>query len=184
MKQVWTAALATFFCLIGSGWLHAQLPMYATCSVVVRMANKDRRVLAPNLGVNIMAECPGSIHSAPFGNWGVSSNVGTKKDGNQFQGWKLLDGKMQWNSCTSAFPPVNCSYYNYEGCTKQKTSTGIRSHGTVTYDYQLGCPSLDPFQQGPRGCEAIDGQTVGFGNNFMTLYELDPWDDDELVGGG
>ena len=31
--------------------------------------------------------CPIFCHSVPFGNWGVSSNVGSKRDADQFQGW-------------------------------------------------------------------------------------------------
>lgn len=32
-------------------------------------------------------ECWPNGHSVPFGNWGVSSNVGSKQNANQFEGW-------------------------------------------------------------------------------------------------
>lgn len=118
----WGLTLLAFLLAVPS--LQAQIQQgTATCTVVIGMLNHDRFVIAPNQGVHISAECPEDIHSAPWGNWGVSSNAGTKEDGDQFQGWKCGD-KCQWNSCTSVFPPPNCTYYNDASCTQQVSITG------------------------------------------------------------
>lgn len=72
----------------------AQWPMPA-CRVTVSLENQLRRVTG-----TVMEECPG-IHSAPFGNWGVESDYDSRKDKDQFRGWKPRWGtKGQWNSCT------------------------------------------------------------------------------------
>src|SRR5687768_5186114 len=52
------------------------------CRISTSGLNRNRRVVGP-----VHAECPVSIHSVPFGNWGVTSNFGQKQDGTQFQGW-------------------------------------------------------------------------------------------------
>ncbi len=47
-------------------------------------------------------ECDGFFHSAPWGNWGVNSNVGTRHDTDQFKGWHqpCTQTKVEWNSCS------------------------------------------------------------------------------------
>ena len=49
---------------------------------------KDRRVMGPvNTECHGDTSCISTPHSAPFGNWGVTSNYGHKIDGHQFDGW-------------------------------------------------------------------------------------------------
>src|SRR5687768_14508607 len=92
-------------------WLVAACSCYSqTCSLTVYGQNQARRVMGP-----VDTECPNLVHTTPFGNWGVTSNFGTKLDGHQFQGWchnsyvcdnaglcrtECRTGWYQWNSCT------------------------------------------------------------------------------------
>lgn len=164
--------VAVLLCLFRADFQSARA-WNPACHVVLRMVNANRLVLAPNQGFNITNECPGSIHSAPWGNWGVSSNVGTKQNGRQFDGWNCGSSFCEWNSCTSEFSPPNCTYYNYLGCTKQQTVTGSNTHGTVTFLYGTQCP----WESGGYtfgGCKGYDGHTITISSNFMTMYELDP----------
>ena len=53
-----------------------------TCTFSVAGLNDWRKVMGP---VNV--ECGGFLQrSAPWGNWGVNSNFGTRNDTTQFQG--------------------------------------------------------------------------------------------------
>ena len=59
------------------------IPSFAqVCRLSVAGLNRDRKVSG-----EIATECPAPVHSAPFGNWGVTSNYGQKRDSHQFQGW-------------------------------------------------------------------------------------------------
>ena len=155
--------------------------------------NRNRRVVGP-----VHAECPISIHSVPFGNWGVTSNFGQKQDGNQFQGWcrdtrvcdnqgncrtECRDGRYEWNSCTDVDPyrPPNCTLYNDKDCTAQRSTTGPNIHGTRSVDIAVRCPSSSSpggvSDQG--GC--ADVRMFNNGANFMSLYEIDPGSTDDLI---
>ena len=64
--------------------------------------------------------CPIFCHSIPFGNWGVSSNVGTKQNADQFQGWhpNCNPGPgtlVEWNSCSRDYvkPDLDCQRLNF-----------------------------------------------------------------------
>lgn len=248
-KQTSTAVIALGLTLAMAIKAEAQ----GLCAISVTAQNKDRILLAPNQGVHITAECQGDFingapiigailggavgaligavigavfnHSVPFGNWGVSSNVGTRKDGHQFQGWDY-GSKIEWNSCTRDFPPgpcrdvitgyicVNpdgsvcpvmetvsecaspcslrevtetiCPFYNHNFdpaigfFTQQITRTGENTYGGLTVSYPVGCPRYDSsgvYVGG--GCRDV-GQ-VSLAQNSMTLYELDPVDEHELV---
>ena len=181
MKRIVAYLLVTCFSLVGSDWSSAQ-GLSPTCSVVFQMANRERFVLAPNQGVDINVECPHpiTIHSEPFGNWGVSSNVGTKENGAQFQGWNCGTNFCQWNSCTGAHPPPDCEFYNFAGCTQQKSTQGLNVYGHGIYTSEVECPQ---FSGGGLhgGCEILDGFVLTVNDNFMTLYELDPVCCDDLV---
>lgn len=176
------------------------------CQLSHSSLNKDRKVMGP-----VSAECPGDAvhcfpvleHSIPFGNWGVSSNVGHVIDGHQFNGWcrnhhacdnygncgsHCTDprGWYEWNSCTThpqwaPQVPVNCTLYNSNGCTQQVTTRGVNTHGsTATYVY-VSCP-YDSDGDGfcdSGGCE--DVYYFYSGNSWMTLYEIDICDEDERV---
>jgi hypothetical protein len=91
--------------LIISTSLHAPLNALADsqdpevyCQIMMRSYNQHRQITG-----SVSVECPGGVHSAPWGNWGVVSYHGTKYDGFQFAGWHSLDGWLQWNSCTTHF---------------------------------------------------------------------------------
>ncbi len=155
--------------------------------------NRNRKVLGP-----VNAECPPSIHSAPFGNWGVSSNFGVKGNSHQFDGWchntfvcdnsgncktDCTDGWYEWNSCTSHvdYSAPNCTLYNSQDCSSQVTTQGVDVHGTVNVDIPVRCP-VDSNNDGildEGGCN--DVKSYSNGTNYMSFYELDPLTGDELV---
>lgn len=164
------------------------------CRLSVAGLNQSRRVMG-----NVHAECPEFLgHSAPFGNWGVTSNFGSKGNSHQFDGWchdtrvcdnaghcgtDCTDGWYEWNSCTddALYRPPNCTLFNAENCTGQVTNTSINVHGTKYVDVPVRCPSSSNgnvvLDQG--GCN--DVKQYSSGTNFMSLYELDPVCCDELV---
>ncbi len=164
------------------------------CRLSVAGLNRSRRVTGA-----VHAECPELIiHTAPFGNWGVTSNFGAKQNGHQFQGWchdayicdnygtcatTCRDGWYEWNSCTDIdrFRAPNCSLYNAADCTEQSTATGVNVHGTRSVDIPVRCPSDSDgdgiLDQG--GCGQLTSVTNG--TNFMSVYELDPIGPDDLV---
>src|SRR5713226_6868610 len=126
----------------------AALPAPAQlCRLSVAGLNQSRKVTG-----SIHAECPEDIfHSAPFGNWGVTSNFGQKRDGHQFDGWchesrvcdnsgfcktDCQDGWYEWNSCTDhpLYRAPNCTLYNAANCTEQVTTNGVNVHGTKFVD--------------------------------------------------
>lgn len=188
MKRVWMAIGVSAVLL---GVLPADLLAQGWCQIRYSGWNKDRKVMGP-----VYTECSG-IHSPPFGNWGVTSNVGHKVDGHQFQGWckthwacdndgnckqHCKDPWYQWNSCTTwpKWAPTNCTLYNSNGCTKQVSPLGDNTHGGTETWVNVTCPT-DSNADGicdAGGCARLSSFT---NSNWMTLYELDKNDDDELV---
>lgn len=172
----------------------ALLPVLSAqvCRISVAGLNRNRRVIGP-----VHAECPFTIHTPPFGNWGVTSNFGQKGDSRQFEGWcrdtrvcdnsgncsvHCTDGHYEWNSCTDVpqYQPPNQSLYNAGG-TQQVTATGINVHGTRTVDVPAACPT-DTNNDGiaeTGGCSSLTAYSSGV--NFMSLYELDPGTADDLI---
>ncbi len=162
------------------------------CRLSVAGLNKSRRVMGP-----VSAECPAPFHSAPFGNWGVTSNFGQKLDGHQFDGWcrnmqacdnlgscRSCSGRWyEWNSCTDhwLFRGPNCSLYNARGCTEQVSTTGINVLGTLTVDIRVACPYDSDADNVPDsgGCREIESYSSG--TNFMSIYELDAITGHELI---
>jgi uncharacterized protein (TIGR03437 family) len=147
----------------------------------------------------IHSECPEALHSAPFGNWGVTSNFGHKRDGAQFEGWchdnqEIVDNAgirqrvcgtrwYEWNSCTDIdlYRGPNCTLYNAANCTEQVTANGVNVLGTQTVDIAVGCP-VDVNGDGrldEGGCSGV--RTYSHGTNFMSVYELDPLTGDDLI---
>lgn len=173
------------------------------CRLSIGALNQSRKVLGP-----VNTECGGDPHycpfwiwpehSIPYGNWGVTSNFGQKQDGHQFQGWchnsfvcdnygncgyQCEDGWWEWNSCTSnsQFSAPNCYIYNYNGCTQQATTTGIDVYGGYYIDLSTSCPY---DWNGDGACDSggcLNMSSYSSGTAWMTLYELDGCDEDELV---
>ena len=169
--------------------VHAQV-----CRLSVAGLNQSRRVVGA-----VHTECPNDpVHSAPFGNWGVSSNFGQKGNSHQFDGWchnsptcdntgacrtSCTDGWYEWNSCTdhSLYRAPNCSLYNAANCAEQATSTAINVHGTRMVDLPVSCPRDTNGDGVPDAGGCKDVAQYSSGTNFMSLYELDPVCCDELV---
>lgn len=174
--------------LAGIAGLDAQV-----CRLSVAGVNQNRRVIGP-----VSAECPGSLHTAPFGNWGVTSNFGAKRDGHQFDGWcqnrRICDNLgicrdecktdwFEWNSCTTSplFQPPNCTLYNASNCTEQVSTTGVNVLGTQVADVPVSCPTdMDGDGRADAG-GCSDLRNYSHAPNFMTIYELDPGTADELI---
>ncbi|MFN0171226.1 MAG: hypothetical protein ACKV22_32825 [Bryobacteraceae bacterium] len=178
---------------VAIGLLTGVLAQSQVCRLSVAGLNRNRRVLG-----NVNAECPAPIHSAPFGNWGVTSNFGGKINGHQFQGWcqnrrvcdnrgncfdVCRDGWFEWNSCTDNpdFKAPNCTLYNAKDCTEQESPLGVNVMSTKTVDIPVRCP-LDTNGDGQfdrGGCSDVANWSPG--ENFISLYELDPLSTDDLI---
>lgn len=164
------------------------------CRLSVAGLNRARRVVGP-----VHAECPetGSVHTPPFGNWGVSSNFGKKINGHQFDGWchdsvacdngggcsnVCRDGWYEWNSCTdhSLYQPPNCSLFNSAACTEQASTMGVNVLNTENVDVPVACPSSSaPGLWDKGGCNEVKQYSSGV--NYMSIYELDPAGRDDLI---
>lgn len=186
----------------------AEIASAQVCRISMAGATRNRKIIN-----QLYAECAGDTinclawvpifnmleHSLPFGNWGVTSNFGQKKDGHQFQGWcnrrylqdnagnwawHCMDsrGWYEWNSCSQwPYNAPSCNLYNANNCTWQVTSQGNNVHGTIGFDAWASCP-MDTNGDGQcdtGGC--LNQTSVGTYNNYMSLYELDGCDEDELV---
>lgn len=139
----------------------------AQCRVTVRLQNDTRRVPGP---VNV--ECGTGteyMHSAPYGNWGVDSSHGRKRDGYQFSGWYRDDDWYQWNSCTSTYTGGHLPH----GATQRADPDNTNTHAYRTR------------KMGPRNvpCRNIFASgTYVVGRTYMKLWELDTnWD--RILGG-
>jgi len=171
----------------------ASTPWAQVCRVSLAGLNQNRRVMGP-----IHVECPPSLHSVPFGNWGVTSNFGQKGDSRQFEGWchdtRICDnsggcrtlctnGWYEWNSCTdiALYQPPNCTLYNAKDCTEQVTTRGINVHGTRIVDLPVRCPRDSDNDGNPDEGGCRDVRTISSGTNFMSIYELDPGTSDDLI---
>jgi hypothetical protein len=182
------------------------------CAIQFRMINHNRYVYKTE------QECA-LLHSRPWGNWGVSSNVGVKRDGDQFQGWYPQDGHIQWNSCSTAYvhPDLDCRKLNFpssplpgtalpyplngypfsdsyawndlvapngsDRCVDQYSPYGYNRYGEGRISFTVPDPT-DSNRDGildSGGCLALNGQTLTILNNYLTVYEMDPTDSDDLV---
>lgn len=159
--------------VLTSFFFGAAFPQVPKCLISYHMDNRNRHVHG-----EVAEECGWEgvcWHSPPYGNWGVDSNVGSRQNGDQFQGVFLTGGHYQWNSCTQGqWEAPSCSYYNYNGCTEQFTVTGTNNYGGGFQSRTVNCPwLLNPNDEEYRGgCRDLNTFTVS--NNFMSLYELDP----------
>lgn len=142
------------------------------CRVTLTGWNKDRKVKG-DLRVECGDEGWPIQHSAPWGNWGVSSIFGGAIDGHQFDGWckdrwvcdNYGDCKCdclsdlsqqaqkerwyQWNGCTAEprWAPENCSLYNSPDCITSNctlyNSPDCTTQESTTGINELGTVSID-----------------------------------------
>jgi hypothetical protein len=197
-------------------------PLLILCGLVPATLGQPRCVLKIELvnhnryAYRTAEECGRFFHSAPWGNWGVNSNLGTRLDTNQFQGWRqpCTNTKVEWNSCSERSRYRSASYLNFPNLQ-------------IVYPYPAnGYPFADPWSWndlvpphgfahnvdqyspcGPNvygrvelslsvssqrdlngdgvadagGCADLHGQPLKVEQNFMTLYELDAPDSDDLI---
>lgn len=175
-------------------WALAAPALAQTCRLSVAGLNRNRAVAGP-----VNAECPGTpVHSSPFGNWGVSSNFGPKRNGHQFDGWchdtrvcdnsgscktVCADGWYEWNSCTGdpLYRPPNPTLYNANNGTAQVSTTGVNVLGTIQVDVPVSCPVDSDGDGAPDKGGCADVKSYAGPQNFMSLYELDPVCCDDLI---
>lgn len=145
----------------------------AYCREDVELQNKTRRVTG-QVNVECGDECfLGICHTAPFGNWGVTSAHMGRVDGGQFAGWKPHGSQRHWNSCTSLYSDSN------DGPGKQKAEPdNTRAFAWFPLWHWAGYRQRD-------ACEEQMPETRRDYNVYMKIYELDPhsWiaDDDDFI---
>ena len=173
--------LAVFLAASAASPLAAQ-SSEETCVITFKGQNRHRTV-----GGYLEAECepvsPTQWHDPPWGNWGVSSNYGEKENTDQFKGWKRKGSQRQWNSCTvyAEYIPPNPKYYNSSDHRSQQ-SGGTVTHGAMELRQTVSCPDpSDPYDDPPVGCSAVEGWELTESDNYMTIYELDWPDSDDLI---
>jgi hypothetical protein len=182
------------------------------CVISIAMVNHNRYAYETD------EECSGPVHTVPWGNWGVNSNMGRVRDADQFKGWRqsCSEVKVEWNSCSVnyAHPDANCERLNFpnwgntypypangypfsdsygwndavppygtSACVDQYSPCGVNQYGGATASYAVSAPrDFDcngSFDSG--GCLDLNGLTLSVRNNFMTVYELDSPDSDDLI---
>ena len=186
MKKSGLARPVLTFLLAAAG---GSLPAAASeqaCVVVLEGQNQNRTVAGE---VDVECGHPEETHTAPFGNWAVSSNYSHfLEDGNQFRGWKPvgdLPTEQHWNSCTTReeeYRAPNCDLYNTsssEGSCRTQSSSSRVTHGRMYYRTRswLQSCSAEVAVATPTtyyGCQQ-QGGSVSQSGNYMILYELDGW---------
>jgi hypothetical protein len=189
----------------------------AQCTFTVSMVNHNR--YAYDTAEECLA-CPTPpCHSTPTGVWGVSSNVGSKMDADQFKGWTKAcsELKVDWNSCSREYvkPDLDCHRLNFpdpagaypypangypfadsyghnnnvpavggtDTCVDQYSPCGYNVYGTATASFGVS-PVADWDGDGimdAGGCKDLDGYYIGVQQNFMTVYEMDWPDSDDVI---
>ena len=98
-----------FLCLLACSVAQAQ----PRCVIRVELVNHNR------YAYHTAEECEGGFHTAPWGNWGVNSNVGRRTDTDQFKGWKqnCSETKVEWNSCSARLLYRSPNYLNFPSPT-------------------------------------------------------------------
>lgn len=207
--------LLLIFASFGGGHIFAQ----GQCSFTINMSNNNRYAYDT---AEECLNCGPFCHSVPFGNWGVSSNVGSKQNANQFEGWNpgcsysTPRAQVQWNSCSVDYvkPDPDCQRLNFPDhaaffpypsngypftdpflynnsvppygnsrCVDQYSPCGPNIYGTASVTVGVSA-QVDIDQDGiadAGGCMDLQGYYAGVENNFMTIYELDEPDPDDLV---
>jgi hypothetical protein len=139
------------------------------CLLRERYLNAERYVFGA-----VNAECEPTIHTVPFGNWGVGSDIGPSVDGDQFRGWKEVnygDIHREWNSCTDDFPGPHFLYYNADAYTTQR-SDDIREYGRI----ESWWLNYDPCSWGNW-----DGHVFNNFDHNTYIEELDPFGTPQTV---
>ena len=170
--------VALGFLLASAGSVPAPASEQA-CVIVLEGRNRNRTVAG---AVNVECGHPEETHTAPFGNWAVSSNYShLLEDGNQFRGWKPVDDrltKQHWNSCTTAeeeYRAPDCDLYNAPGpegsCRTQSSSASRNARPHVLPD-----PDLDAELPGRRRLPRLRQRTTaagsrGLGNASRQLHD-------------
>lgn len=134
------------------------------CKITGGVDNGDRESWGP-----FEAECS-FPHTQPWGNWGVNTPLSGRVDGEQWRGWKWLDNKFQWNSCTTFFPPPSQDNYNHDNYTSQYSNLGWYTHGV---GFVYGAPST--------ACQYLNGVVYTQEEYSAHIYELDTWDIDDYL---
>ena len=158
-----TALTVAVLAIASEEFLEAQS---GTCYLGAHFFNKDKYI---GRNAVISAECPPSIHTPPWGNWGVRSRHGGARNTNQFRGWKSIGTQRQWNSCTthSDYDAPDPFHYNRpagEGWWQESEPYSEERYESAWVEY------------GERGetCESkYDGIVWTTEDVFMKLYELD-----------
>lgn len=161
------------------------------CRIQYNMRNDNRYIW----GAPLYAECPGDgiifPHSAPFGNFAVSSNVGDLDDSNQWPGWNGPwndpDRTYEWSACSSVYPPPDCEFYNANSCTDQVSTSGSQgdygNYGGGWVYLSVSCPEDwngdEIVDMG--GCLDVDGMQFTVSGNFTSVYEYDPGGGHEFI---
>ncbi len=200
-------AVFTLFLTLLAGAGYAQ----TRCLISAGMANHNR------YAYDTAEECSWP-HTIPFGNWGVSSNVGFKLNGEQFKGWDrpCSQTNPQWNSCSVGYvkPDLDCTRLNFpdnlgsfpyptngypftdsynhndsvfaplfQKCVDQYSPCGVSFYGGASIAVPVS-PVVDYDYDGimdSGGCLDLNGYQVLVQQNFMTVYELDHPDPDDVI---
>ncbi len=207
MKRWFVSAvflIVSVSCLIQSAFAQPR------CTVSVQMVNHNR------YAYETAEECSRFFHSVPWGNWGVSSNVGSRQDTDQFKGWRqpCSQRKVEWNSCSQRSRYRSPTYLNFPN---QFVAYPYPANGYPFSDSHLWNDTVPPFGNtynvdqyspcGPNvyggfqvtlavpprvdyegdgiydagGCADLAGYALSVQENFMSVYELDAPDSDDLI---
>lgn len=147
--------------------------MNTYCVFYVRMLNSDRYLRG-----DTDQECGLPDGSPPWGNFGVDSNLASRADGYQYEGWKMADGwDNVWSACSTSddYDPPDCRYYNANGCTEQQTDMATSQYASMELWMKI------PRRQEDLGCEWFDGHHLLITGNFQKVWELDDASADDLI---
>lgn len=205
-------ASATILFLALSALFSSPASAQSYCSFGIHMVNHNR------YAYDTAEECS-FPHTVPFGNWGVSSNVGSKWDGDQFKGWdrSCSELKVQWNSCSREYvkPDLDCQRLNFPDpaatypypangypstdsyahndfvpiaggnhtCVDQWSPCGPNVYGAAYANIAVSAVRDDDGDSilEAGGCKDLEGYWIGVQQNFMTVYELDFPDSDDVI---